>query len=114
MPDWIRASWSSLRSARRWLETLIAGWLGKICARTGIMGGRMMVANKKLVQITASCGAMIQPANMAKTRDGADSVRLRLSSIFQRPMAGTLPLVPLGPSPKTQGNSCQSPRSQRW
>ena len=48
----------------------------------------------------------------------ADSDRRRLSSIFQRPIAGTLPRgrrsALCGPRPRIQGSSCQSPRAQRW
>ena len=54
---------------------------------------------------------------LATTPAGADNVRRRLSSIFHRPMSGSVPLPRSSPAasplPSIQGSSCQSPRDQR-
>ena len=58
---------------------------------TGINGGRAIVNRTKAVQTAAFWIGRAHPATSAVTIDGAESERRTLSSIFQRPMAGTPP-----------------------
>ena len=66
------------------------GRRGGMAAMTGISGrqrdGREHEARSRPAPREA---AAVQPASRARTASGADSVRRRLSSIFQRPIAGT-------------------------
>ena len=54
----------------------------------GSSGAVAIVATMKAVQITAARSGNIQPATSATNVIGADSVRRRLSIIFQRPIGG--------------------------
>ena len=65
-------------------------------------------ARMNLVHIAGS-GESVQAARSVRTAEGAESVRRRLSSIFQRPRNGT----PAARRPTIHGRSCQSPRAQR-
>jgi hypothetical protein len=75
-------------------------------ARKGRSDGTAMVARTKDVHSRGETAGRVQPATRERNAAGGDSVLLRLSSIFQRPMKGT-------PRPKIQGRSCQSPRAHR-
>ena len=79
--------------------------------------GSAIVRTTNSVQRSAERSGKVQPASNARTAAGAESVRRRLSSIFQRPTAGrTLDVEPPdrnGPRPKIQGSNCQSPRAHR-
>ena len=59
----------------------------------------------------------VHAATSVATASGADSVRRRLSTIFQRAMPGMEPRVrrPVASRarPRIHGRSCQSPRAQR-
>jgi hypothetical protein len=79
---------------------------GTIAASTGNSVAAAIVDTTKPVQTSAACSGSIHPAASAARLAGADSERRRLSSIFQRPSAGS-------PGPKIHGKSCQSPRVQR-
>jgi hypothetical protein len=75
-----------------------------------------MAAITKPVQTSAPDGA-VHAATSASTEAGAETDRRRLSSIFQRPMAGTSARsarLRRGPEPRIHGSNCQSPRVQRW
>ena len=75
-----------------------------------------MVSTNRVHIQGETCGS-IQPTTMVKNMAGAESVRRRLSIIFQRLIAGIeiwpRSLWELLPKPKIQGSSCQSPRAQR-
>ncbi len=90
---------------------------GTIAARTGSRVGTTIVDRMKQVQAAAECKDRVHPASKAMTLAGADNVRRRLSSIFQRPISGSAlePRLPrdASPRPKIQGSNCQSPRAQR-
>ena len=72
----------------------------------------------KPIHTDAAAGGKAKPASNESMRAGADTVRRRLSRIFQRPIAGTTPRVRsvpvFGPRPDSHGSNCQSPRAQRW
>ena len=80
--------------------------------------GSRIVNRTKPVHTDAAANGNAHPASKASTQAGADSVRRRLSSIFQRPIAGMalrVRSVPAtGPRPNIHGSNCQSPRAQRW
>jgi hypothetical protein len=84
----------------------------------GIKVGTAIVARMNAVQTSACSNGSNQPASKARTEAGADSVRRRLSNIFQRPIDGMAQRLPfataVGPCPRIHGRSCQSPRAQRW
>ena len=65
----------------------------------------------KTKPIKIHCGAwgVAQVTTSANKLPGAERVRRKLSSIFQRPIMGN----PLPRNPKIQGNNCQSPRAHR-
>ena len=56
---------------------------------TGIKAGSRIVARTQPIHIDAAAKGNASPASNASMQVGADSVRRRLSSIFQRPIAGT-------------------------
>ena len=62
----------------------------------------------KQIHTDAAADGNASPASNDSMQVGADKVRRRLSSIFQRPIAGT-------PAPRlsSHGSNCQSPRAQR-
>ena len=116
--DWASARRRSALSALRWLRTVIPVRSGITAATTGIRVGSTMVTSTKKVQIAAASNDKVHPTSKARTAAGAESVRRRLSTIFQRPIAGMAPRfrssLTTGPRPKIQGSNCQSPRAQRW
>ena len=74
-------------------------------------------ARTKAVQVAADTEGSVQAATSMASVSGADRVRRRLSTIFQRAMPGIEPW-PRCPRasrsrPMIQGRSCQSPRAQR-
>ena len=74
-----------------------------------------MVSTNRVHIHGETCGNS-QPAAMVKNMAGAESVRRKLSIIFQRLIAGIeilRPLWELLPNPRIQGSNCQSPRAQR-
>ena len=86
--------------------------------------GSASVATMNPVQIHAEAGARVQHAINARKAAGANSVRRRLSIVFQRPIGGIAPrrsviavafrsLPEPFPRPRIQGSNCQSPRAQR-
>jgi len=91
---------------------------GTMAPMTGMKVGSMIVDRTKTVQRTAASNGNVHPASKARTAAGADSVRRRLSIIFQRPIAGMAPpailVAVVGARPKIHGTSCQSPLAQRW
>ena len=81
------------------------------------MRGSQSSASTNRVHIQGEiCGAS-HPASRVRNMHGAESVRRRLSIIFQRLIAGIEILrrssFERPPRPKIQGRSCQSPRAQR-
>ena len=86
--------------------------------RRGSAAAAAIVSRMKPVQTAAAraAAASSPPAGPARTA-GADSVRRRLSSIFQRPIAGIARARRSAPAsrprPKIHGSNCQSPRAQR-
>ena len=110
------ASPKSSASARRWLCATMPDRRGAISANTGSNVGKAIVASTNRVQLSAAGSGSSQPANSAMTMAGAESVRRRLSSIFQRPSSGSdlRPRRVASPRPKIHGSNCQSPRAQRW
>ena len=82
-----------------------------------ITGAGRLVASTNVVQITGEANGSVHPAIKVKNAAGADNVRRRLSSIFQRLIDGIWvrirrPLVPRT-CPMIHGSNCQSPRAQR-
>ena len=76
-----------------------------------------MVTRMNVVQITGEANGSVHPAIKVRKAAGADSVRRRLSSIFQRPIKGIevrirSPLASFA-CPMIHGSNCQSPRAQR-
>ena len=72
----------------KWLRFEIPRRCGIKPIKTGKSGGMAMVASTNDVQITGEANGSVQPPTKVKKAAGADSVRRRLSSIFQRLMAG--------------------------
>ena len=76
-----------------------------------------MVASTNVVQITGEANGSVHPAIKVINAAGADSVRRRLSSIFQRLIGGIGARIrsPLASRawPRIHGSNCQSPRAQR-
>ncbi len=70
-----------------------------------------------MIQMIADSSGNNIPASNASTQAGAVNVRRKLSSIFQRPIAGIASRfgssLIAGPRPNIQGRSCQSPRAHR-
>src|SRR3954470_15947243 len=86
-------------------------------ASTGHAAGMTAVASTKIVQIPGGTEGRVQAAISVATVNGADSVRRRLSIIFQRENPGIwlwrrFPVASLAVL-RIHGNSCQSPRAQR-
>ena len=72
----------------------------------GSSGGRARIASTKAVQSAGDAPGQAQPHTRVRNAAGMDSVRRRLSIIFQR-------LTGERRSRRIQGSSCQSPRAQR-
>ena len=76
-----------------------------------------MVESTNAVQITGEANGSVHPAIKVRKAAGADSVRRRLSSIFQRLIgeieARTRPPLVSRACPMIHGSNCQSPRAQR-
>ena len=75
------------------------------------------VARINLVHIHGEITGTSHPTTKVRNMQGAERVRRRLSSIFQRLIAGIFMFLRSSldkpPRPKIQGSSCQSPRAQR-
>src|SRR5437667_2853316 len=71
--------------------------------------GSAIVARTKAVHTPGEPVVSAQPATSMRKAAGADSVRRRLSSIFQRPINGMAACDLRG---MIHGRSCQSPRSE--
>ena len=114
---WVSALRRSVPSAPRWLRGVIPARRGTTAPVIGISEGSNMVSRTQPIHTDAAANGNAKPANKASMPAGADSVRRRLSSIFQRPIAGmpwrvrSAPAV--GPRPNIHGSNCQSPRAQR-
>ena len=65
-----------------------------------------MVATMNALHIAGDVPGRVHATTRVRKAAGADSVRRRLSSIFQRPITG----IPLR---RIHGSSCQSPRAHR-
>ena len=103
--------------ARRWLRFEIPSRRGTIPARNGRRAGSVIIARTDPLQSAAGIRGKVHPPSKARRVAGADSVRRRLSIIFQRPINGIAlragwPLESR-PRPRIHGRSCQSPRAQR-
>ena len=96
-------------TARTWLRLEIPRPRGMAPVSTGSSVGSPMVATTNAVHIAGPPAGSVQPTASVSSAAGADSVRRRLSSIFQRPMAG----IERDPEAKIHGSSCQSPRAHR-
>ena len=107
----------SERRSRKWLRLEMPLSREFNPTRKGINEGIAIVASTKRVHIQGDTCGTIHPANMSSSMQGAESVRRRLSSIFQRLIAGIETLrrssLESPPCPKIHGKSCQSPRAQR-
>ena len=117
MPTWAAAIATSSPIARRWLRLEIPSRRGRSPARTGSAAGTIDVARMKAVQRPVATDGSVQAAiSVARVR-GADRLRRRLSSIFQRAMPGMSfrRRVPVTSRawPRIHGSICQSPRAQR-
>ena len=91
---------------------------GDVAAKTGAKLGNAIVARTNTVQMTAASNGRSQPAKRASRQVIGEDVRRRLSTIFQRPLAGIaadrVRALPSRTShPRIHGNNCQSPRAQR-
>ncbi len=75
-------------TARKWLRFEIPRRCGISPVKTGKRGGIAMAASTNVVQITGEANGSVHPAIKVKKAAGADSVRRRLSSIFQRLIGG--------------------------
>ncbi len=93
---------------------VVFGATEKTPSSAGSTDGAASAISTNADQMRQAAGGSAQPAISASTVTGADSVRRRLSSIFQRPSsvaAAGLPLLAGGWN--SQPRSCQSPRAQR-
>ena len=90
---------------------------GSIPGRTGSAAGTINDARTNAVHRPAGTEGIVQAATSVASVNGADIVRRRLSTIFQRAMPGMdlrlrRPMASRA-RPRIQGMSCQSPRAQR-
>src|SRR5271170_413011 len=94
---------------------------GMIPVTNGSIGAVAIVAIMNSVHANAGAGGNVHPATNASITNGADSVRRRLSVIFQRPSAGIEDRLSRGSDvagsplalelcarPRIHGSSCQS------
>src|SRR5580698_5273628 len=85
--------------------------------RKGISEGIASVARMNRVHIQGEIPGTNQLTTSVRNMQGAERVRRKLSSIFQRLIAGIfiflLSSLGKSPCPKIHGISCQSPRAQR-
>src|SRR5580658_9464838 len=104
-------------TSRKWLrlETPLSREFSP--TKKGISAGIEIVARTKRVHIQGDTCGTSHPVIMTSSMNGAESVRRRLSSIFQRLIAGIEILrrssFDRPPRPKIHGSNCQSPRAQR-
>ncbi len=80
----------------------------------GIRTGSAIATSTSWVQIAGELSGSAQAAARVTNAAGADSVRRRLSTIFQRAITGRRVGIAPGARPAMiHGRSCQSPRAQR-
>ena len=116
-PMWTAAAVTSAPIARRWLRLEIPARRGGSPPRTGTTSGIMIARRSSAVHRPAETDGSVHAATSVATASGADRVRRRLSSIFQRAIAGIAVRSRRPASscarPRIHGRSCQSPRAQR-
>src|ERR1035438_10003664 len=117
MAVWEAPSERSVNMARKCARLEIPRRGGLIPIRKDSNAGIAIVAKINRAHTEGEADGSRQAATSAKNAVGADKERRRLSNIFHRPMAGILSERRSPESarrrPKTQGRSCQSPRTQR-
>ena len=109
----------SEKTLAKWTRARIPGCRADADASTGDTLGSAIVPRKNRVHTSAASNGSAQPASNARTQVRGVTDRRRLSTIFQRPLAGifagmcrVFPRSAL--QPRIQGSNCQSPRAQRW
>ena len=86
---WAKADRKSRATARTWLRLEIPGTRGHTPANAGSSGGMARTTRTKAVQSTADDLRPVPSRTTSVRNDaGIDSVRRRLSTIFQRPTSG--------------------------
>ena len=85
-------------------------------SRNGMSAGIAIVARTNLVHNHGETSGISQPASSVRSMQGAERVRRKLSSIFQRPTTGSAALRPVFrsralQSERSTASNCQSPRS---
>ena len=100
------ASTMSRPTARAWLRFEIPRPRGITPPSTNNDAGTAIVATTNALHTAGDPPGTSQATSSVSTAARAESVRRRLSSIFQRPITGTR-------RPRIHGRSCQSPRPQR-
>src|SRR5216683_7539921 len=89
-PNWDAPSAKSLSTARRWLRLEIPLRRGFSPTRNGSRAGIAIVARMNRVHIQGDTGGSSQLTINVRKAAGAERVRRRLSSIFQRPIVGIM------------------------
>src|ERR1700746_3226889 len=86
---WASARRRSLPRAIKWLRGVIPAWRGKTAEITGRKVCKRIVERTNPIHTDAAANGNDNPPSKYHAQPGADSVRRRLSTIFQRPIAGT-------------------------
>ena len=100
------AKTTSRPTARTWLRLEMPRLRGMMPPSTGKMAGPAMVARMNALHTAGEVPGTTHATRSVRKAVGADMVRRRLSSIFQRPIIGRRVR-------RMYGSSCQSPRAQR-